>query len=211
MRYAVPAIALCLALAPGAASAQQLYRWTDASGRVHVTDTPPPPSARGVERKSFGGSVVETDKLPFELRKAMKDAPATLYTSPSCKDPCSQARAALNRRGVPFKEIVVWNPETNAELKRVSGATQVPTLTVGSVVRKGFAPSSFDSALDVGGYPKAGEVPPRAQAAAPAPEGYAQSGQAAPPPGEGGSAAPAEEEQKPLGPYAPHFSTRQKQ
>ncbi len=210
MKYALSAIALCLALASGAASAQQLYRWTDASGRTHVTDTPPPPGAREVEKKRFSGSVVETDQLPFELRKAMKDAPVALYTSPSCKEPCSQARAALNRRSIPFREIVVWNPGTNAELKSISGATQVPTLTVGRMVQKGFEQGAFDRALDIGGYPKAGVLPPRAQAAAPAPEGYASPGQAAPTPAEGGSEAPAEEENKPLGPYAPHFSTEQK-
>ena len=196
--YAAAAIALCLALAPGAASAQQLYRWTDASGRVHVTDTPPPPTAREVQKKAFKGSVVETDQLPFELSKAMKDAPVTLYTSPSCKDPCGQARAALNRRGVPFKEIVVWNPETNAELRRVSGAAEVPTLTVGSTVQKGFEQGAFDRALDIAGYPKTGRMPPRNQAAPSAPTGTDQ------------TSAPVEEEQKPLGPYAPRFSGEQK-
>lgn len=198
MRYAAAAIALCLALAPGAAFAQQLYRWTDASGRVHVTDTPPPPGARAVERKSFKGSVVETDQLPFALSKALKDAPVTLYTSPSCKDPCAQARAALNRRGVPFKEIVVWNPQTNAELRRVSGAAEVPTLTVGGTVQKGFEQGAFDSALDIAGYPKTGQMPARNQAAPSAPTGANQ------------TSAPAEEEQKPLGPYAPRFSTEHK-
>ncbi|MGH8736152.1 MAG: DUF4124 domain-containing protein [Burkholderiales bacterium] len=199
MRYAAAAIALCLALAPGAASAQQLYRWTDSSGGVHVTDTPPPPTAREVEKKSFKGSVVETGELPFALTKAIKDAPVTLYTSPSCKDPCSQARAALNRRGVPFKEVVVWNTESNAELERVSGAREVPTLTVGSMVQKGFAQSAFDSALDIGGYPELGALPPRAQTAPSAP---AQGGKPRP---------PVEEAQQPLGPYAPHFSSEQKQ
>ncbi|MGH8746578.1 MAG: DUF4124 domain-containing protein [Burkholderiales bacterium] len=199
MRYAAAAVALCLALAPGAASAQQLYRWTDASGHVHVSDTPPPPGAREVEKKTFSGSVVQTDQTPFGLRKAMKDAPVTLYTSPSCKDPCNQARAALNRRGIPFKEVVVWNPETNAELERVSGAREVPTLTVGSMVQKGFAQSAFDSALDIGGYPELGALPPRAQAAPSAP---AQEGKPRP---------PVEQAQPPLGPYAPHFSSEQKQ
>lgn len=198
MRYAAAAIALCLALAPGAASAQQLYRWTDASGRVHVTDTPPPPTAREVQKKAFRGSVVETDQLPFELSKAVKDAPVTLYTSPSCKDPCSQARAALNRRGVPFKEVVVWDPQTNALLERVSGAREVPTLTVGSTVQKGFEQGAFDRALDIGGYPKTGRMPPRNQAAPPVPTG------------EDRTPAPAQEEQKPLGPYAPRFSGEQK-
>ena len=31
----------------------QLYRWTDESGKVHYTDTPPPASAKNVEKK-FG-------------------------------------------------------------------------------------------------------------------------------------------------------------
>ena len=194
MRFAAAAIALSLALAPAVAHAQQLYRWTDATGRVHVTDTPPPPTAREVERKKFGGSAGDTEQLPFALRKAMKDAPVTLYTSPSCKDPCGQARAALNRRGVPFKEIVVRDPASNAELERVSGARQVPTLTVGGTVQKGFAQSAFDDALDIAGYPSAGVLPPRAQTAPAVPTRGGES-----PP-------PAEEAQKPLGPYAPRFS-----
>ena len=33
-------------LACAAAQAQQLYRWTDEKGRVHITDTPPPASAK---------------------------------------------------------------------------------------------------------------------------------------------------------------------
>lgn len=198
MRFAAAAIALGLALAPALAYAQQLYRWNDAEGRVHVTDTPPPPTARAVEKKSYSGNVVETDQMPFALKKAVSDAPVTLYTSPSCKDPCNQARTALNRRGIPFKEIAVWNPETNAELKRVSGATEVPTLTVGSLVQKGFEQGAFDNALDIGGYPKTGELPPRAQSAPAAP---AQGAESAPSTGE---------PQQPLGPYAPHFSTEQK-
>jgi glutaredoxin len=194
MRFAAAATALSLALAPALAPAQQLYRWTDETGRVHVTDTAPPPTARDVERTKFERSAGEPDQVPFALKKPMQDAPVTLYTSPSCKDPCSQARAALNRRGVPFKEIVVWNPETNAELQRVSGARQVPTLTVGSVVQKGFAQSAFDNALDIGGYPQLGTLPPREQAAPAAPTL------------EGEPRPPAEEAQQPLGPYAPRFS-----
>jgi len=200
MRVLPPAIALCLAFALGAAHAQQLYRWTDDAGRVHVTDTPPPANARSVERKNFGGGGLGNTQVPFELRKAMQDAPVTLYTSPSCKEACSQARAALNRRGVPFKEVVVWNPETNAELQRVSGARQVPTLVVGGAVQKGFSQSAFDSELDIAGYPKAGILPARNQAA---PE----------PPAKGDTKTDESEhesEQKPLGPYAPRFS-REKQ
>ena len=198
MRVLPPAAAVCLAFALGVAHAQQLYRWTDEAGRVHVTDTPPPANARTVERKNFSGSGLGNGQLPFSLKKAMQDAPVTLYTSPSCKDPCSQARAALNRRGVPFKEVVVWDPETNAELQRVSGARQVPTLVVGGAVQKGFSQSAFDGELDVAGYPKAGVLPARNQAAPEVPQKA------------GGSSSSGESEQKPLGPYAPRFSNEHK-
>lgn len=198
MRVLPPAIALCLAFALGAAHAQQLYRWTDSSGGVHVTDTPPPANARNVEQKDFSGTGMGTGQVPYSLRKAMKDAPVTLYTSPSCKDACSQARAALNRRGVPFKEVVVWDSATNVELQRVSGARKVPTLVVGGAVQKGFSQSAFDSELDVAGYPKSGILPARHQAAPQKPERH------------GEPAGGDESEQKPLGPYAPHFSNESK-
>ena len=44
-------LAISLAIVAGAASAQ-LYRWTDADGKVHITDTPPPPNARNVQKKA---------------------------------------------------------------------------------------------------------------------------------------------------------------
>ncbi|HVB46764.1 MAG TPA: glutaredoxin family protein [Burkholderiales bacterium] len=188
-------ILLALPLAP--ACAQPLYRWIDQSGQVHVSDQPPPPSARDVEKKAYGGSVVPTREAPYELAKAMKDAPVMLYTSPTCKDACAQARAALNKRGVPFKEISVWNPQTNAELKRVSQSNEVPVLVVGARVQTGFSQSAFDGALDVAGYPKAGILPSRSQAAPAAPQGYVPPSQRAPQPQQ------AEEPPKPLGPYAP--------
>ncbi len=195
MRHRAILIGIALALPLGAAHAQQLYRWVDQHGEVHVSDQPPPPTAKDIQKKSYGGSVAPASEEPYALAKAMKDAPVTLYTSPTCQDPCSQARAALNGRGVPFKEVSVWNPETNAELKSVSGANEVPVLVVGASVEKGFSQGAFDTALDAAGYPRACILPPRSQAAPAPPEGYVPPSQRAP--------QPAEEPQKPLGPYAP--------
>ena len=47
------AIAVFLCAVTFAASAQ-LYRWTDEKGRVHITDTPPPPTAKEVQKKKPG-------------------------------------------------------------------------------------------------------------------------------------------------------------
>jgi len=187
-------LASVLGLTAAAASAQ-LYRWTDEKGRVHITDTPPPPSARNVQRKGADVRPGVAAQTPFALTEAVKNFPVTLYTSPSCKAPCADARAALNKRGVPFKEIQVWNDETNAELKQLSGATDVPTLLVGRSVQVGYEQGSFNALLDAARYPKAGAVPARAQAAPEAPEGYE--------PKAGEPQAEAEAETPTSGPYAP--------
>jgi len=141
-------IGLILAFAASAAWAQQIYRWVDDKGRVHLTDTPPPPSARGVQITKQAGNVAETAQSPFPLAQAMKDFPVMLYTSPICKEPCAQARDALNRRGVPFKEVQVWDEQSNEDLKKISGSNEVPVLVVGSSVQKGYAQSAYDSLLD---------------------------------------------------------------
>jgi glutaredoxin len=190
---------LALALFASAANAQ-LYRWTDEKGGVHVTDTPPPANARSVVQKKPRAEAGETaEQRPYELTLAMKEFPVVLYTSPSCREECARAREALNKRSVPFKEVQVWNDATNEELKRVSGSNEVPTLVVGRSVNRGFEQGAFDALLDSARYPKAGTLPPRAQAVPPRPEGYAGPGDTA----KADPVTPVEEEAKPTGPYSP--------
>lgn len=184
MKFRGLLIALSVALlAPGIAGAQQ-YRWVDKDGGVQFTDAPPPPGARDVRRIQAAGAPAQpaaSPSVPFQLQQLQKDFPVTLYTSPSCKDGCELARTALNRRGVPFREVQVFNPETNEELKRVSGAVEVPTLLVGRSSQRGFEPGAFDALLDSAGYPRAGILPARQQKAPGAPEGYVAPGEAAKP------------------------------
>jgi glutaredoxin len=166
----------CAGLALG-----QPYRWLDDKGRVQFTDTPPPAGAKSV-RKEKAVAPAESSQssqspaggaVPFEVARAQKDFPVTLYTSPPCKEPCSEARSALNRRGVPFTEVLVWDVATFEKLRAVAGgADEVPVLTVGRSVQRGYEPMALESLLDSAGYPKAGAVPARAQAAPPIPEGY---------------------------------------
>ena len=164
MNFRSGALGLLASLACGAALAQP-YRWSDAAGRVHYTDTPPPASATHVGKPAARVNVGAGGQQPFALRKAIERAPVTLYTAQSCEKACAQARAALNRRGVPFREVQVASEQTRTELQRVSGGTQVPVLVVGSLKQVGFAQRAFDDALDIAGYPAAGVLPPRNQAA----------------------------------------------
>lgn len=175
------AILLSLLLAAHALQAAQLYRWVDDKGRVEWRDTPPPANAKKVERRTVGGSVIETSTLPYSVQQAVRNFPVTLYTS-NCGEGCDKARAHLTRRGVPFTQK---SPQDDVEAykKLTGGGMEVPLLFVGAERLRGYESGAWDVALDTAGYPRQpvpGYVapkpaaapapkPPAAQAAAPAP------------------------------------------
>ena len=65
---------------------------------------------------------VSSEATPFELQLAIKNAPVTLYTSPSCKEGCAAARDSLNKRGVPFAEAEYAHAQIpNSELVKLDG------------------------------------------------------------------------------------------
>jgi glutaredoxin len=175
------AVAAALLLCAGSAAAQ-LYRWTDDKGKVHFTDTPPPPGASDVRKKDLAaGAPSGGDSVPFALRQPMKDFPVTLYSAPNCES-CGPARTLLNARGVPFKEVSIRTDEQIAELNRAVGGNVVPALLVGSTPIKGFEEGSYHRALDVAGYPKPGDVPARQQSEPRATEPKSPDGKPADPP-----------------------------
>lgn len=158
-------IAVLLCAAAGIAGAQT-YRWTDASGKVHYSSTPPPASAKGVRSQGAPGSSAAPAKAPAQsaaLQQAIKDHPITLYTTPGC-DACDDARKLLNARGAPFKEVSVTEDAQIEELKKAVGSSSVPSMVLGKEVQKGYEAGAYNRALDTAGYPKAGVLPPRAQA-----------------------------------------------
>jgi glutaredoxin len=185
-------VVLVLALAAGAAAAQQLYRWTDEKGRVHITDTPPPAGAKDVQKRpgTIGpstGADQSSANEPYALQVARKNYPVTLYTSPGCEG-CADARRLLNARGVPFQEVSVTSREQVDKLEQAVGANAVPSLLVGATVQRGYHEALYHSILDAAGYPKTGAIPARKQEE--------------PKPGETtAEAKPAPE--VPRGPYAP--------
>ena len=153
----------------------QAYRWVDDKGRVQFGDTPPA-NAKSVRKNETKAAVPAEgeagQQMPFELQRAQKDFPVTLYTAPSCKEPCELARAALNRRGVPFTEVPVLSAETLEQVKARSGTESVPVLVVGRSVLNAFEQTRYDGILDSAGYPKEGAVPARSQRAPALPAGF---------------------------------------
>jgi glutaredoxin len=157
-------IAILLCATAGVAGAQ-MYRWTDASGKVHYSSTPPPAGAKDVRPQAAPRPSSAAAPAPAQsaaLEQAMKDHPVTLFTTPGC-DACDEARKLLNTRSVPFKEISVTEDEQIEQLKKAVGSSSVPSMVVGGDVQKGYEAGAYNRALDTAGYPKAGVLPPRAQ------------------------------------------------
>jgi glutaredoxin len=136
----------------------QMYRWVDKDGRTHYTQTPPPPEAKGVQKKRLGagGAAASYGDLPYATQNAARNYPVTLYTAPDCGSPCEQARALLVRRVVPFKEVSVQGQQDIDKLKSIAGGAQVPYLIVGSQNQKGFLEDAYGALLDSAGYPASG-------------------------------------------------------
>ncbi|MEO7404661.1 MAG: glutaredoxin family protein [Burkholderiales bacterium] len=181
-----------LVLGSLSASAQQMYRWVDKSGKVHYSDSAPVDQGKGVENRKLGASVIDTSGLDYGTQQAVKNHPVTLYTAPNCKDACDQARAMLSKRGVPFSEISVTDEQTRAALSKASGDTQVPVLLVGRDMTKGWEPGAYTGALDSAGYPKSIAPGRQQQAAAKPPADAAKAGATNP-----------NELQRPKGKYLP--------
>lgn len=132
--------------------AETTYRWVDPStGGTVISDLPPPAGARQV-MKYTGGSGSEL-QLPYAVRQASEKFPVILYTSAGCVT-CKDARALLERRGVPFSERVANSEEEVAEIGRQLGGDAVlPSISVGRQSARGFSAAAWNELLDAAGYP----------------------------------------------------------
>ena len=173
----VPSYAAAVGYAEGGLLAVGARRVADTVSWALAPDTPPPATAKDARKTALGEDPVEAGKRAGrELAEASERFPVRLYTSPSCKDPCDGARAALNGRGVPFEEAQVWDARSNEALRQLSGSNQVPLLAVGDSLVRGFDAPAFERALDAAGYPRKGLLPPGSQGAPERPAGYAAPG-----------------------------------
>ena len=157
---------LCVLVVVGAAAAQAqstVYRWVDKDGKVQFGDNPPP--AENYTERRMGGGYVDESQLPYATQVASKRHPVTLYVSNECGDLCTQGRALLSKRGVPYAEKNAQTSLADQEaLQKVAGALSVPFLLVGESKVKGFDSDSWNAALDSAGYARTrlpGQAGPR--------------------------------------------------
>jgi glutaredoxin len=150
-------------------AAAQMYKWTDAQGSDHYTDTPPPAQKASQIKAPSAGASGQT-ALPYELARAVKASPVTLYTTAqSACAACDQGRLLLRARGVPYTEKTVNTDEDKEQLRKLAGKLELPLLVVGSRTVAGFQDAAWQDALTVAAYPRPAQLPPGYQFAPPEP------------------------------------------
>src|ERR1044071_9304210 len=114
------------------AAAGGIYKWTDASGRVHDTDQPPPADAHQEEMNaeisvtSFTGTpVISSSSGPVAKNVRVK-----LYGTSWC-GVCKRARAWLSSHNVPYDDYdVEASPKRMQEFEK-AGGTGYPLIIAG--------------------------------------------------------------------------------
>ena len=128
-----------------------IYRWVDSSGHVHFSDSPPPETKN---LKQMKGNYQPGDPDVAKMHEAASKAPVTLYTA-NCGEHCNQAAAFLQNRGIPFSTRQVDKDDEAAKaLRQLVGGLQVPVVSIGTTVQKGFDKTLWGNLLDLAGYPK---------------------------------------------------------
>ena len=131
---------VCLLLAP--ASGADIYRWTDAEGRIHYSDKPP------ADRKAKQVRVpVQSISGPATPARQ----PVQIFTTAWCGY-CRKAKAQLAARGVPYREIDVEETDSGRREFAALRGRGVPVILVGSQRMDGYDANGLDAMLSGAGY-----------------------------------------------------------
>lgn len=139
-------VVLLMAL-PALATAQ-VYRWTDAKGKVHYSDQPPPAGAKQATEKNIKGSAAERPAAQPQIA-------VVLYSTATCGQPCEQAKSHLAKRNIAYsKKDPATDVSANEALRANGGTPRVPTLMLGNEKLEGYNETAWDAAFNLAGFAK---------------------------------------------------------
>lgn len=133
-------LGVLLMLAWSAAASAEVYRWTDAQGRVHFGDRPPAGAATTeveVHLNTYDSPSVEA------LEKALYgNGQVIIYTAEWCPI-CKQAKAYFRKHHIRFTEYDVEKSARGRRDYKTLGAQAVPVILIGKQRLNGFSEEKF--------------------------------------------------------------------
>jgi len=130
-------------------SMAEIYKWTDANGKVHFSDKPP--INKNVETideqrlasRASSYTQAEIKILPIESSAYRKNQKLVMYSTSSCGY-CAKARKYFAKQRIPFKEKNIETSEKyHREFKKIGGKG-VPVILWGKNKMNGFSVEKFE-------------------------------------------------------------------
>ncbi|MEO6410791.1 MAG: glutaredoxin family protein [Burkholderiaceae bacterium] len=145
------------------------YKVVGPDGKITYTDRAPATPAGKVSSIGNAEPSAPAAVLPSELQQPVARYPVVLYVSGSVCASCDGGRDLLRQRGIPFTEKQVLNASDGAAFERLTGARDVPVLTIGAQILRGLSAEVWNSYLDAAAYPRSSRLPATYEYAAPTP------------------------------------------
>uniref|UniRef100_E6QU15 DUF4124 domain-containing protein n=1 Tax=mine drainage metagenome TaxID=410659 RepID=E6QU15_9ZZZZ len=153
MKMLMRLIVMLCSLMTVSAQATEMYRWTDQNGVVNYSNEPPPGHVQGVKKTDITPNVID-GQGSYNLKMSMKKSPVVLFSG-DCGAACREAKALLDKRGIPY---TLRDPDKDKTVAAALGETSdhihLPDLKVGNHLLKGFETKQWNDALDAAQYPR---------------------------------------------------------
>ena len=130
------------------ASTEPLYRWVDASGRVHFGDRPPATAnARPVQVRvnTYHSTSVETLNTVFGVAQANT---VVMYSAAWC-GVCKRAKAYFAAKHIAYQDFDVETSDKGRRDFKQLGGRGVPIILFAGRRMNGFSPAVFEGAAAV--------------------------------------------------------------
>lgn len=133
-------LASCLLLFLMPAGQAEVFKWTDAQGRVHFSDQPPADAA--AEQVRLRINTYESAAVVPGGAAASGDGKVVMYSTSWC-GVCKKARAYFKENRIAFTEYDVEKSDQGRREYARLGARGVPVILVGTARMNGFSPDGF--------------------------------------------------------------------
>jgi glutaredoxin-like YruB-family protein len=147
-----PGIALLVLLVASSLACADVYKWTDANGRVQYSDGPP--RAGKTQQLKIRINSVEGPAVVSQVAGASATktkGKIRMYSTTWCPT-CKKAKAYLAAKGVPYEDVDVEASPRGAQEFAQLGARGVPVILVGSQRMVGFGAARMDEMLAQAGW-----------------------------------------------------------